>query len=221
MMRSKRRGATAAAMVCALGLAAGCQNRGLTTGGVTGGTAQIEATLLTPGETFETTNHTVLLMKSAKRRFRVLTGPLDKQWFELSGRDPQAQGQDAYMMVGTMQNSDPAWELDQGYSLMWGYWPVAWTKTVSIGAEGTTVLVVAEGTTEYVVLADGRKATIRRRASLDPMEPVLATISTADQYVKIVNGAVVYGPSPVPADPMDPLRAMLNSAIARQQSVEP
>jgi hypothetical protein len=211
-----------AVMVCGLAGVEGCAQRALTTSGATvRATSQIEATLLSEDQRLSSPHHTLLLLKGAKRRFEVLTGPLDGEWFTESGRDPATQPASAFSMSGQLRSeTEPAWEIDDGYSMMWGIWPVAWTPTTSIGAEGTTVFVLVEGNTEYVVLVDGRKATLRKRAILDPQEPVLATIDTVDSYVKIVAGVVVAGPIPVPTAPSDPLRGILNRVQARRAAIE-
>lgn len=119
------------------------------------------------------------------------------------------------------KNPDPAWEMINGYGLMWGWWPVGYSPFVRIGAEGRmAVLVFVESTTKHriVQLAEG-KVTVSLReeigqGSKDIIKPGWAIDATSvDGVVTLTNAYEV------PAD--DPILEMIEKLEAIKRFAEP
>jgi hypothetical protein len=123
----------------AAAILAGCAQRHtyLNTGGphdTSGAKVDDRMVVYLKSKEFITTSHDVLLHATdpneKRRNFWVVFGPSPES------RTPARGG---------LHSSDTTFELDAGYALVWGDWPIGIDDGVNIGTEGTTFAMQADG----------------------------------------------------------------------------
>lgn len=165
--------------------------------------AVLERKLVVPNQASQSfAEHTMFRVRGTDEDFRVITGPLSSPWL---AADQAARG--------SFKNSSSAgeWSIEKGYAYVWGWWPVAVTPRVKVGAEGSAFLIAIDVNNfgqvvqEVVVFLEGNKATVDSLTGTN-----LETMPTTNTWVEVTGSAA----NPQVSSPAD-----LSTASQRIQDV--